>query len=253
MHGGSISVESVHGKGACFTVILKYNPVFTGEVVLVDDITCEGMLPTFDEHKSDIVSNEKSTAGEKGDKMLIVEDNNEIANLLASLFSSTYDVSIASCGEEGLAMARKNPPDIIVSDVMMPGMSGIEMCRILKENIETSHIPILLLTAYALENYVVEGFSMGADDYVTKPFNAKILVARCENLIRTRRKLQEKYRNLPDTSVSILAVDTKDHTLLEKAVSIVMEHIDDPNFKIDIFAHELGLSRTYLFSKIKGY
>ena len=176
----------------------------------------------------------------------------EILNLLVSVFSPMYDVITASSGEEGLSRARKDAPDIIVSDVMMPGMSGIEMCRILKENIETCHIPVLLLTAYALENYVVEGFSMGADDYVTKPFNVKILVARCENLVRGRKRLQEKYRNLPETPVSILSSDTRDQTLLEKAASIVMSHIDDPNFKIDIFAHELGLSRTYLFSKIKG-
>ena len=99
-------------------------------------------------------------------------------DLLVSVFSPVYDVFTAFCGEEGLALAGKEAPDIIVSDVMMPGMSGIEMCRILKDNLETCHIPIVLLTAYALENYVVEGFSMGADDYMTKPFNVKILMAR---------------------------------------------------------------------------
>ena len=102
----------------------------------------------------------------------------EIMDLLVSVFSPVYDVFTAFCGEEGLALAGKEAPDIIVSDVMMPGMSGIEMCRILKDNLQTCHIPIVLLTAYALENYVVEGFSMGADDYMTKPFNVKILMAR---------------------------------------------------------------------------
>ena len=252
MHGGSISVESSHGSGTCFTVLLKYNPVFSGEVVLVDEVANDGMQPALDEYISEMAVSDQTEAREKGVKMLIVEDSKEITDLLVSVFSPIYDVMTSSCGEEGLAAARKYAPDIIVSDVMMPGMSGIEMCRILKENIETCHIPVLLLTAYALENYVVEGFSMGADDYVTKPFNVKILVARCENLVRGRKRLQEKYRNLPETPVSILSSDTRDQTLLEKAASIVMSHIDDPNFKIDIFAHELGLSRTYLFSKIKG-
>ena len=251
MHGGNISVESTPGEGTCFTVMLKYNPVFSGEVVMIDD-ACDGMRPVLTQYKQDISAAVQSDGNEKGVKMLVVEDSEEITGLLVSVFSPIYDVKTASCGEEGLALARKEVPDIIVSDVMMPGMSGIEMCRILKDNIETSHIPIVLLTAYALENYVVEGFSMGADDYVTKPFNVKILVARCENLVRGRRRLQEKYQNLPETQVSILSTNTKDQTLLEKAVSIVMEHIDDPEFKIDIFAHELGLSRTYLFSKIKG-
>ena len=252
MHGGNISVESTHGSGTCFTVLLKYNPVFSGEVVLVDEVANDGMQPALDEYISEIAVSDQTEAREKGVRMLVVEDSGEITDLLVSVFSPVYDVMTASCGEEGLAAAKKYAPDIIVSDVMMPGMSGIEMCRILKENIETCHIPVLLLTAYALENYVVEGFSMGADDYVTKPFNVKILVARCENLVRGRKRLQEKYRNLPETPVSILSSDTRDQTLLEKAASIVMSHIDDPNFKIDIFAHELGLSRTYLFSKIKG-
>ena len=252
MHGGNITVESTQGVGTCFTVMLKYDPVFSGEVVMVEDVSMDGIRPVLDEYKSDVSRVEMPHDSEKGAKMLIVEDSVEIMNLLVSVFSPVYDVLTASCGEEGISKARKEMPDIIVSDVMMPGMSGIEMCRILKDKIETSHIPIVLLTAYALENYVVEGFSMGADDYVTKPFNVKILVARCDNLVRGRRRLQEKYRNLPETSVSILSGDTKDQTLLEKAVSIVMEHIDDPDFKIDVFAHELGLSRTYLFSKIKG-
>lgn len=252
MHGGSISVESVLGEGTCFTVLLKYNPVFSGEVVMLDDVSCDGMRPVLAEYKSEIADAGHPAGSEKGVKMLIVEDSEEIMRLLVSVFSPSYDVMTAPCGEEGLALARKEVPDIIVSDVMMPGMSGIEMCRILRDNIETSHIPIVLLTAYALENYVVEGFSMGADDYVTKPFNVKILVVRCDNLVRGRRRLQEKYQNLPETPVGILTNNGKDQTLLEKAVSIVMEHIDDPEFKIDVFAHELGLSRTYLFSKIKG-
>ena len=253
MHGGSIGVESAHGNGTCFTVLLRYNPVFSGEVVMVDDGSCDGMRPVLAEYKSDAVASVvRADGSEKGVKMLIVEDSEEIMGLLESVFSPMYDVMTAPCGEEGLALARKEMPDIIVSDVMMPGMSGIDMCRILKGNIETSHIPIVLLTAYALENYVVEGFSMGADDYVTKPFNVKILIARCDNLVKGRRRLQEKYQNYPETPVSILSSNTKDQTLLEKAVSIVLAHIDDPNFKIDVFAHELGLSRTYLFSKIKG-
>lgn len=252
MHGGNISVESTLGSGTCFTVLLKYKPVFSGEVVTVDGFAIDGMRQELEEYKSSHVVADVQQGSEKGVKMLVVEDSMEILNLLVSVFSPMYDVITASSGEEGLSRARKDVPDIIVSDVMMPGMSGIEMCRILKENIETSHIPIVLLTAYALENYVVEGFSMGADDYVTKPFNVKILVARCDNLVRGRRRLQEKYMSQPEAPVTILASDTKDQTLLEKAVSIVMAHIDDPEFKIDVFAHELGLSRTYLFSKIKG-
>lgn len=252
MHGGTISVESVPDRGTCFTVVLKSDPEFSDDVVKVGDVYSDETLPVYEEPLSSEPDADKYVSGSRGIKMLIVEDSREIMDLLVSVFSPVYDVFTASCGEEGLALAGKEAPDIIVSDVMMPGMSGIEMCRILKDNLETCHIPIVLLTAYALENYVVEGFSMGADDYMTKPFNVKILMARCENLIRGRRRLQDKYLNRPETPVSILSNNSKDKTMLEKAVAIVMEHIDDPDFRIDVFAHELGLSRTYLFSKIKG-
>lgn len=253
MHDGSVSVASKIGEGTCFTVQLKEDPKFSGEVILAEDIVLTGTVDSMKEYEDSGASNEgERTYNGYAQKMLVVEDSEEIRAMLESIFSPIYHVLTASCAEEGLSLARKESPDIIVSDVMMPGMSGIEMCRIIKDNIETCHIPVVLLTAYALENYVVEGYSTGADDYVTKPFNVKILVARCDNLIKSRRRLQEKYMNQPEASVSMLSNNSKDQTLLEKAVSIVLDNIDDPEFKIDVFAHELGLSRTYLFSKIKA-
>ena len=117
---------------------------------------------------------------------------------------------------------------------------------------ETSHIPIVLLTAKTAENQIVKGLQLGADDYVTKPFSVKILVARCNNLIESRRRLQQKYLSRPEASVKMLSENPKEQAMLEKAVEIVMQHIDNADFNIEMFAKEMGLSRTYLFTKIKG-
>lgn len=251
LHDGSIRVESLPGKGTCFTVELKEHPHFHTEVSHVDNPISnilQNPLPQIPDAEPE------SEASESGERplLLVVEDNEDIRAMLFSLFSRKYNVISAANGEDGLALARKHNPDIIVSDVMMPGISGIEMCRIIKEDIETCHIPVILLTAYALENYMMEGYAMGADDYVAKPFNTKILLARCDNLIRGRKRIQEKFQNQPEASVSILAGNTKDQTLLEKAVAIVKANIGNESFNINNFSRELGLSRTYLFSKIKS-
>lgn len=188
----------------------------------------------------------------KSVKMLIVEDNDEVRDMLVQLFSPIYGVSTAHNGLEGIERAREECPDIILSDIMMPGMSGVEMCSKLKNNLETCHIPIVLLTARTAEEYAVEGLQTGADDYITKPFNVKLLVARCNNLVAGRRRLQQKYLRQPDASVQMLSTNPNDQAILQKAVDLVLEHLDDVAFNIGVFAREMGLSRTYLFTKIKG-
>ena len=123
-------------------------------------------------------------------KVLIVEDNEELLQILNTLFSPFYQVILAGNGEEGLRKANEEKPDLIVSDVMMPLMSGMEMCMKIKNNIELCHIPVVLLTALDSIEYNIEGFQQGADDYISKPFHAKVLLMRCNNLIRNRLLLK---------------------------------------------------------------
>lgn len=253
MHGGTIAVESTPGEHTCFTVTLSKNPVFSGDTVLIDnngDLSARHIA----EYSKDFNPEEQIRPEEQSRSahILIVEDNDDVRDMLQQIFSPIYSVTAASNGEEGIELAEKENPDIILSDVMMPGISGFEMCSKLKNNIETCHIPIVLLTAKTAENQIIEGLQTGADDYVTKPFNVKLLVARCNNLVESRRRLQQKYLKQPDASVTILTSNPKEQALLEKAVDIVMKHIDNADFNIEAFAKEMGLSRTYLFTKIKG-
>ena len=122
-------------------------------------------------------------------KILIVEDNEELRELLVRLFSKVYSVYEAQDGEEGFEKTKEVQPDIVLSDIMMPKMSGIEMCRMIKSNFETSHIPVILLTAQTAEEFTIQGLKMGADDYITKPFNVKHLFMRCNNLVNGRKLL----------------------------------------------------------------
>lgn len=253
MHGGEISAESVPGERTCFTVKLSKKPVFKGETVMIDDAD-DTSAKHIAEYSKDFRPEEMVAADEKDKSVhiLIVEDNDDVRDMLQQIFSPIYSVTTAVNGEEGIELAKKENPDIILSDVMMPGISGFEMCSKLKNNIETCHIPIVLLTAKTAENQIIEGLQTGADDYVTKPFNVKLLVARCNNLVAGRRRLQQKYLKQPEASVSMLTSNPKEQALLEKAVDIVTRHIDSTDFNIEAFAKEMGLSRTYLFTKIKG-
>lgn len=252
MHGGTIGVTSSPGEQTRFTVTLPKKPDFKGEYVVVS--ARENAVPqNFIRDGKDVELPVIEVPDEsKSVKMLIVEDNDEVRDMLVQLFSPIYGVSTAHNGLEGIERAREECPDIILSDIMMPGMSGVEMCSKLKNNLETCHIPIVLLTARTAEEYAVEGLQTGADDYITKPFNVKLLVARCNNLVAGRRRLQQKYLRQPDASVQMLSTNPNDQAILQKAVDLVLEHLDDVTFNIGVFAREMGLSRTYLFTKIKG-
>ena len=136
-----------------------------------------------------------------------------------------------------LRMVRKEvQPDIVLSDIMMPKMSGIEMCRKIKSNFETSHIPVILLTAQTAEEYTMQGLKMGADDYVTKPFNVKHLFMRCNNLVNSRKLLQQKYAKQMDNNVDILATNSADYQFMEQCVACVEQNLDNPDFDVNMFA-----------------
>jgi DNA-binding response OmpR family regulator len=184
--------------------------------------------------------------------ILIVEDNDEILQLLVETFNPIYKVITAVDGVDGLTKATENQPDIVLSDVMMPNMSGVEMCSKLKSNFETSHIPVVLLTAQTAVDYIVQGLITGADDYVIKPFNLKVLVARCNNIVNTRKMLQQKFSREQNPELQLIATNSIDQQLVEKATGIVEKHMDDSEFDISHFASEMWLSRTNLFNKLKG-
>ena len=261
-HHGAISVESEIGKGSTFTIALSLNMSIYQEdehIQFVDSVsdmmTTTGPLlgekiASFYEVPVDSLSQE--TAKENDRKLLLVEDNKELLQILKQLFEPFYQVYLANNGKEGLAQAYEHKPNLIISDIMMPEMTGIEMCLQIKNNVDLCHIPIILLTALNNTEQSIEGLNRGADDYISKPFNAQLLLARANNLVRNRLLIQHQLRKKPLSEIDLTSINPLDQEMLRKTSQIIEKHIDDPDFDIPELCKEVGIGRSLLYSKFKA-
>jgi ligand-binding sensor domain-containing protein/signal transduction histidine kinase/AraC-like DNA-binding protein len=189
-------------------------------------------------------------AGPNAPLVLLVEDNEDVGNFLVEELQTHYQIHKAKNGKEGLYLALKEIPDLIISDIMMPDMDGIELCHSLKSDEKTSHIPIILLTAKSDEDDILKGLEAGADDYFLKPISTKKLLIRIEKLIDLRLKLSHRYNNNKRISPKELALTSTDEKFLQKVQQIVDQDLPDPNFSIDAFCEKLGMSRMQLHRKM---
>ena len=262
MHHGKIDVESTVGKGTKFTLSLPLgNRHFSDEEMATvesrESVIISEAVPMLPFEQIMDVEEEKTKVQEnikEEDKpiILLVDDNEELLSMLEDLFLPIYKVYIAHDGREGLEMARQIQPDLIISDVMMPEMSGKELCYKIKTNVELSHISVVLLTAQTSVEYVVEGLMFGADDYVTKPFNVKVLIARCNNLIKNKKRLIAHYAGKTITESPVAeAINERDKELLAKCVNIIKENFENPAFDVTALASELCVGRSKLYMQFK--
>lgn len=262
MHHGKIDVESTVGKGTKFTLSLPLgNRHFSDEEMATvesrESVIISEAVPMLPFEQIMDVEEEKTKVQEnikEEDKpiILLVDDNEELLSMLEDLFLPIYKVYIAHDGREGLEMARQIQPDLIISDVMMPEMSGKELCYKIKTNVELSHISVILLTAQTSVEYVVEGLMFGADDYVTKPFNVKVLIARCNNLIKNKKRLIAHYAGKTITESPVTeAINERDKELLAKCVNIIKENFENPAFDVTALASELCVGRSKLYMQFK--
>ncbi len=254
-HHGEILATSNYKEGSTFTVLLKKGDVHFGENVIRTDAVkeisfYENELPDekFIREIIEITDNN----GEKKPILLIVEDNEELRKMLSEMFNPFYQVHEATDGRKGWEKLNKINPDIVISDIMMPKMSGIELCSKIKNSPETCHIPVILLTAKTAVEHKFEGLKTGADDYITKPFNLKLLIIRCNNLVNNRKVLRRKFVRNPNLNIPQITTNSSDSDLLNKATEIVLRNIQNETFDVEFFAKELGLGRTSLFNKLKG-
>ncbi len=262
LHHGTIQVESTPGYGSIFIVHLQKGCTLFTEKELAQkqqEKQTESLIPdtvAFSDHMEEFSDTEQKELLIEGDDsphtILLVEDNEELLQILNSLFSPTYRVLLARNGKEGLEKARAERPDIIVSDVMMPEMSGTEMCLKIKNDFDVCHIPVVLLTALTSAEQNIEGLQRGADDYINKPFNAKVLLARCNNLVRNRIILQKKFSQQKDFDAQSLASNPIDQKFLDTVNSIIEKNLDNIDFDMNMMARELGLSRSSLYAKFKA-
>lgn len=264
MHHGKIDVESTVGEGTKFTLSLPLgNRHFSDEEMAATEgresvIIAEAapVLPFeqivgVEDNEEKVVAQEVAEDGDKP-ALLLVDDNEELLSMLEDLFLPMYKVYTAHNGREGLEMVRQIQPDLVISDVMMPEMSGKELCYKIKTNVELSHISVVLLTAQTSVEYVVEGFMFGADDYVTKPFNVKVLLARCNNLIKNKKRLVAHYTGKTVTESPVPeTINERDKELLAKCVSIIKENFENQEFDVTELASELCMGRSKLYMQFK--
>jgi signal transduction histidine kinase/ligand-binding sensor domain-containing protein/DNA-binding response OmpR family regulator len=262
LHKGEILVESEYEVGSTFIVRLpadlavektqsaNLNESSNYELDKISITSTEYEIAiSNDEVDNEVVTDNKSNRP----VVLIVEDNKELRNHLKSELSYQFQVKEAANGLLGLKMIKKYYPDIVISDVMMPEMDGFEMCRQAKNDIETSHIPIILLTARSLEEDRIEGYDTGADEYLSKPFNINVLKARIKNLLEARKRAKERFASigtiLPSSEITTNSID---EAFLDKTTKIVMDNISDPDFSLEDIIKLLGIGRSQFYRKISS-
>lgn len=241
MHGGKIQVMSKAGVGTTFFVTLP--------IVNEQDVPVDSEEESLNECPEPPESCEPRPSTRQS--VLLVEDNEDMRSYLAREFAKRYDVEACATGEAGWKLIRERMPDIVVLDVMLPGMSGIELCRMIKTEFVTSHIPIILLTARTAEENVIEGFDAGADEYMPKPFNLKMLLRRIDNILTQRQRFRENLKR--DTiQVTPLDMQSPDKVFIDKVVELIEQRIDDPELNIPYLCDKLAVSHVSFYRKIKS-
>lgn len=254
LHNGTISVHDNIGKGTVFVVKI---PIIRAEAGVplnaaseegnaADETPVETAVDTSAEAAAEETAEEKAAAQRKP-TILIVDDNDDFRTFMTGCLKSEYTVYEASDGDKAWEMIPELQPDIVVSDVMMPGIDGNELCRMLKNDVRTSHILVILLSARSAKEHEQKGLEVGADDYITKPFNLNVLSLRIRNLLQRRRNSQG---NIPDISPSKITITSLDEKLIAKAIRYVDANLGRSDLSVEELSGELGMSRVHLYKKL---
>lgn len=248
LHGGSVSVESAPGEGATFFIRIPIR--HEGAEILESRDAAEfterfqdvyrGADTSLEEAASSVTESDRPT-------ILVVDDNSDLREFIGTLLQGEYRIIKASDGKEAFDKATRELPDLVVSDVMMPVMDGLDLCKALKGQFSTSHIPVILLTAKSLEEQRAEGYDSGADAYISKPFSEKVLLSRIGNLLKSRILLKEHYLETGES-----ASRPQENDFLSRFRAKVQEHISDENLSVEQIGSEIGLSRVQLYRKVKA-
>lgn len=254
MHHGTIHVDTTEGQGTCFTIEMPacqkgaLDPDTTRSAALVN--LKEGAVLAADQET--LQTTDSATSPEDKETVLVIDDNQDIRDYVRSVLQDEYNIIEAANGQEGIRMAMKYVPDVIICDVMMPVMDGMECCRRLKSELQTSHIPVMMLTAYAVDEQKIKGYECGADSYISKPFSARLLTVRLRNLIDNRHRLQQVFADGSSASLQKVSVSDVDKGFLEKLRQLIDQRLSDPNLSVEELGEQIGLSRVQLYRKSKA-
>lgn len=254
LHHGEVSATSIEGKGSTFTIHIPVRQ--KGEVTnqptekieqLVEPSSAEE-VPNQARHIDELIQPYQTDKPE----VLIIDDNIDIRTYLRSVLSEKYNVSEAADGKVGLELARKIVPDIVLSDIMMPVMDGLAFCQQLKTDKAISHIPVILLTARSLDEQRAEGYEHGADAYLSKPFSLRLLLSRIDNLIESRKKLNQTWsKGVDDDEIGNISNEI-DKSFLKQLRKIIQENLANSDLSVEQIGDEIGLSRVQLYRKVKA-
>lgn len=247
LHHGMIDMHNNQPKGTVFTVILPNDKEAYSEeerVVLTD-------TPVFIEE--DVAQQPSAVPALSNKKVLIVEDNHEIRHYLRMTLEPHYQIIESDNGADAFDLVMKEFPDLVLSDIMMPGTDGLELCAMIKNEMQTCHIPVILVTARTMVMHIKEGYLSGADDYIIKPFHTDVLLVRIHNLLSLRDKLKSTYgKHFSLESMGIDTTTSAEDKFMQKFFSIVEKNLSNPDLRADLICEEMGVSRTNFYRKIKA-
>ena len=271
LHHGEARVESELGKGSDFIVVIPREQEGDSQVIHNDVDIVDNSVNASASTGKNVVDESVLQYIDDGDRsrgkvqrlvsentnrptVLVIDDNTDIRQYERTLLQDEYVVLEAADGKEGLAVALKEVPDLVICDVMMPVMDGLELTEQLKTNTATSHIPVIMLTAKNLEEHRAEGYEHGADSYITKPFHSKVLLARIENLLRQRQLLKNLYQGTKEAEKEISEAhqEDRDKQFLKQLQAIIQKNISDSEFGVEDMGQQIGLSRVQLYRKVKA-
>jgi signal transduction histidine kinase/ligand-binding sensor domain-containing protein/DNA-binding response OmpR family regulator len=256
-HEGTISYESKEGQGATFILKLQKGKEHFGRDVIISETEAapqllEALKEEAETRNNNVNEGPLTELVSEKESILVIDDDESIRQYLVRLFKDTFIVYQAENGEAGLAMAQKYLPDLVISDIHMKEMNGIELCRAAKENEQLSHIPVILLTGATSDELRLQGVEGGADDYIVKPFDSKLLVARVTALLKNRNTLQKYFYNEVTLNKSDFKISSEYKEFLDKCISIVERHLRDKNFSVQTLLNEMGMSHSNVLRKVKS-
>jgi signal transduction histidine kinase/DNA-binding response OmpR family regulator len=251
IHGGVLTVKSKLHEGSTFTLTLPLGTAHLTSDQMIDDK--ELILENLDLPKHQANDREEVISYKNGDKpqLLIIEDNIEINHYIASELSEEYAIISCVNGTKGLEVAREKSPDVIISDIMMPGIDGLEVCRQVKKDIQINHIPFILLSAKTTNESRVEGLQAGADVYLIKPFNMDVLKMQVSSLLENRKRIHDEFKKAPfePNAVEVKGVDEQ---FIQKVITEIERNLDNASFTTNLLAKNIGMSRTTFYNKTKA-
>ncbi|MBK5722061.1 response regulator [Dysgonomonas sp. Marseille-P4677] len=256
LHHGTIHAESEINIGTAFIIQIpigkesySISEICKSEMVVLSDE--KEIAPILSIEAINETYLEINTSGKEKTTILLAEDNEELLTLISNILARDYNVLIARNGKEALTMIKDKDIDIIISDVMMPEIDGLELCRLLKKDLETSHIPVILLTAKNSADDRIECYNAGADGYISKPFDLKVLEARINNFISNKKDRQKEFKSDVEINISTLEYPSIDEQFLNNAIKIIEEHLSETEFDVNTFAEHLNMSKSSLYRKMK--